>query len=120
MNYLCHFFATRADEWSNPVQEDGAWSGTMENPGKRFFLELGAKAVRKVNGMCDAAGLSYAREAIIRCGLSLDVSGRWHEKHLFLELQQIMSKYPRHFEGVPVPTPGAEPIRISGADIMPQ
>uniref|UniRef100_M4B587 Uncharacterized protein n=1 Tax=Hyaloperonospora arabidopsidis (strain Emoy2) TaxID=559515 RepID=M4B587_HYAAE len=65
-----------------------------------------------VDEMREAAGLSYARKEMIRCGLSLDVSGRWHKNQLSPELQQIISKYRRHFEGVPVPIPGA--------DIMPQ
>ena len=63
-----------ADELFNAVRRDGPWSGKLKNPGKRFFLELAAKLVRKVNEMRDAAGLSYARRAMIRCGLSLDVS----------------------------------------------
>ena len=110
----------RADEWSNAVRQDGAWSCKMKNPDKHCFLKMAAKAVQKVNEMRDAAGISYARKAMIRCGLSLDVSGRWHEKHLSPELQQIICKYRRHFEDVRVPIPGAEPVQISGADIMTQ
>ena len=79
---------------------------------------MAAKAVQKVNEMRDVAWISYARKAMIRCGLSLDVSGRWHEKQLSPQLQQIIYKYRRHFEDVPVPISGAEPIQISGADIM--
>ena len=41
---------------------NGAWSGKLKNPGKRFFLELAAEAVRKINEMRDAAGISYARK----------------------------------------------------------
>ena len=69
----------RADEWSNAVRRDGAWSGKMKNPGKRFFLKLAAKAVQKVYEMRDVDGISYARKAMIRYGLSPDVSGSWHE-----------------------------------------
>ena len=72
----------RDDEWSNDVRRDGEWSGKLNNLGKHFFLKLAAKAVQKVNEMRDVVGISFGRKALISCGLSLDVSGRWHEKHL--------------------------------------
>ena len=72
----------RADEWSNGVRRDGAWPVKLQNLVKRFFLELAAKADRKVNDMREASGISYARKQIIRYGFSLDVSRRWHEKQL--------------------------------------
>ena len=85
---------------------DGAWSGKLKNPGKRFFLELAAKSVRAVNSMRDVYGLFYARKAIIRCGMVRDVSGRWHEAQLSLELQTMIQRHRIHFEGTPVPLPG--------------
>lgn len=76
----------QAGEWSESVRANGSWSGKLKNPGKRFFLELAAKAVRAVNEQRDSTGLTYARKAMIRCGMALDVSGRWHEQQLTPEL----------------------------------
>jgi hypothetical protein len=44
-------------------------------------------------------GIGYARKAMIRCGLSLDVRGQWHVPQLSLELQQIVGKHLAHFDG---------------------
>jgi hypothetical protein len=57
------------------------------------------KAVQPVNAMRDANGIGYARKAMIRCGLWLDVTGRWHVPQLSVELQQIVGKHRPHFEG---------------------
>ena len=62
--------------WSNGVCRDGAWSGKLQNPGKWFFLQLVADSVRGVNLQRDANGLTFARKAMIRCGLALDVTGQ--------------------------------------------
>ena len=70
--------------------------------------------------MRDMAGISYARKEMFFCGLSLDVSGSWHEKQLSPELQQIFCKCRRHFECLAIPIPGAEPIQVFSGDIMPQ
>eukprot|EP00474_Spongospora_subterranea_P005517 CRZ05975.1 hypothetical protein [Spongospora subterranea] len=77
-------------------------SGKLQNPGKRFFLKLAAESVRKVNHMRDRQGLTYARKAMIRCGLSLNINGLWEESQLFPVLQEIIKKYPEHYEGCPV------------------
>ena len=58
-------------DWSDTVRKIGSWSGKLKNPGKRFFLELAATAVRAVNGMRDSYDLTYARESITRCGIAL-------------------------------------------------
>jgi hypothetical protein len=70
-----------------------------KNPGKTFVLHLAAKAVQRVNAMRDANGIGHARKALIRCGLSLDVTGQRHGPQLSLELQQIVGKYRAHFDG---------------------
>ena len=88
------------NDWSNNVRADGGWSGKLKNPGKSYFLQLAADCVRAVNAMRDYAGLTYARKAIIRCGLSLDVTGFWHVKQLTPELQAIIAKHKIHYEGV--------------------
>jgi hypothetical protein len=49
--------------------------------------------------MRDANGIGDARTAVIRCGLSLDVTGQWHVPQLSLELQQIVGKHRAHFDG---------------------
>ena len=52
-------------DWSDIVRKNGSWLGKLNNPGKRFFLEIAATAVRAVNGMRDSCGLTYARKYII-------------------------------------------------------
>ena len=66
----------RDDEWQEKVRSDGGWSGKLKNPGKSFFLRLAADAVRKVNEQRDANEITYARRAMIRCGLSLDLDAK--------------------------------------------
>jgi hypothetical protein len=101
------------DEWTTLWEAykfkaiaDGEWqkvSGAIKNPGKTFFLNLAAEAVRKVNAQRDSNGISYARKAMIRCGLSLDVNGQWHVGQLSPELLGIVAKYRQHFNGEIVP-----------------
>lgn len=74
-------------------------SGKLPNPGKSFFLHLASQAVRDVNGMRDENGLNYARKAMIRCGLSLDVNGQWRKEQLFPHLQMIIAEHRNHFNG---------------------
>ena len=94
-------------QWSNTVRSDGAWSGKLKNPGNTFFLRLAAKAVRNVNGMRDYNVITYARKAMIRCGMALDITGHWHETQLTPELQAIIAKYHEHYNGEPVLLPGS-------------
>jgi hypothetical protein len=75
----------------------------LQNPGKPFFLRLAAEVVRRVNEQRDQTGLTYAHKAMIRCGLSLDIAGEWHEKQLNRDLQIIIEKHHQHFEGLAVP-----------------
>lgn len=55
---------------------DRSWSGALQNSSKRFFLNSAAESVRALNVQRDKIGLTYARKAMIRCGLSKDVSGK--------------------------------------------
>jgi hypothetical protein len=69
------------EEYKYQAIKDGQWasgSGALQNPGKTFFLHVAAKAVQRVNVIRDANGIGYARKAMIRCGLSLEVTGQWH------------------------------------------
>jgi len=99
-----------SNAWQNKARSDGAWTGKLKNPGKRYFLSLAATAVRRVNALRDKNGLNYARKAMIRCGLSLDVDGKWCVEQLFSHLQEIISKYPVEFAGssVGLASPSAE------------
>jgi hypothetical protein len=92
-------------DWSDTVRMNGSWSGKLKNPGKCFLLELTARTVRAVNAMRDSCGLTYARKAMIRCGMALDVGGRWHESQLTPELQRVIGKYCIHYDGTPVSAP---------------
>jgi hypothetical protein len=40
---------------------------------------------------------------MIRYGLSLDITGKWHEKQLNRDLQIVIEKHCQHFEGLAVP-----------------
>jgi hypothetical protein len=44
--------------WQNEVRTDGAWSGKLHNPGKKFFLALAASSVNDVNRQVDSHGMS--------------------------------------------------------------
>jgi hypothetical protein len=60
----------KKSDWKNE-------SGKISNPGKRHFLQLAADAVRTVNNARDNNGVRYARTAMIRCGMGLDLCGEW-------------------------------------------
>jgi hypothetical protein len=62
-----------------------------------------ASSVRAVNLIRDKNGISYARKAMIRCGLSLDVTGQWHTGQLSSELQTIIKRHCKFFDGSVVP-----------------
>ncbi|KAE8966437.1 hypothetical protein PR001_g28407, partial [Phytophthora rubi] len=87
------------NEWQNKVRKDGSYSGKLKNPGKRFFLDLAATAVKEVNAKRDQNGINYARKAMMRCGLSLSVDGTWRTTQLFPHLLEIIKKYPEEFAG---------------------
>lgn len=74
-------------------------SGKLPNPRKKFFSKLAGRVVRDVNQMRDCNGLSYARKAMIRCGLAKDLNGQWCTSQLFLHLQNIITKYQEKFDG---------------------
>ncbi|KUF82788.1 hypothetical protein AM587_10006334 [Phytophthora nicotianae] len=89
----------RDNRWQNKIRKDGSWSGKLQNPGKRFFLQLAADAVKAVNLQKDKKGMSYARKAMIRCGLSLGIDGTWSIDQLYPHLREIISKHRAHFDG---------------------
>jgi hypothetical protein len=65
-------------------------------------LKLAAESVRKVNNQRDSNGIFYARKAMIRCGLSLNINGQWQVEQLSPELQEICKTHENHFKGEPV------------------
>ena len=73
----------------SPEWNDGVGSGKLPNPGKQFFLQLAARVVRDVNCMRDENGLSYARKAMIRCGLSQDLNGQWEPSSYFRTYKKL-------------------------------
>jgi hypothetical protein len=89
--------------WSNASRKGSAGSGKLRNPGKKFFLRLAADAVRDVNLQRDSNGLTYARKAMIRCGLARDVTGFWREQQLTPQLQTIINNHRSYFEGELLP-----------------
>lgn len=70
------------------------------------FLKLGAKSVLNVNRQMHENGINYSRKAIIQCGISLGLDGRWYEKQLKLEFQVIFSKESHFFHGQPIDPAG--------------
>lgn len=92
----------RENGYQDKIRSDGSWSGMLAQPGRRFFLKLAADSVRAVNSQRDKNGLTYARKAMIQCGLSKDVDGVWKVSQLRQELQNICRKYAANFNGEPV------------------
>ena len=68
-------------QWSNASKTGKTGSGKLRNPGKSFFLKLAADAIRDVNLQRDENSLTYARKAMISCGLSRDFTGVWRIEH---------------------------------------
>lgn len=103
----------RDNNWSDRVRADGTWSGKLQHPGKSYFLKLAADSVRAVNEQRDENGMTYARKAMIRCGLALDTDGIWRVEQLFPHLQTIVNKYRANFDGDEVTLPGDD-ATVSG------
>ena len=77
-----------------------AWnrSGLLPNPGNAYFLRLAADVVRDVNDQRDENGITYARKAMILCGMSLNTNGIWEIGQLKPELQNIIRKHRAEFD----------------------
>ena len=89
----------KEEQWQNNVRSNGNWSGKLRNPGKSYFLQLAADAVRRVNVMRDENNEKYSRKAMRLCGMALNNQGQWTVEMLGAELQEIVKKYPEHFNG---------------------
>lgn len=88
-----------ANNFSDNSSSANGWSGKLNNPGKRFFLELAADVVREVNARRDDSGMTLAHKAMVRCGLGLDSTGQWTTEMLYPHLRDIVEAYPDHFRG---------------------
>ena len=60
---------------------------------------MAAKAVRNVNMKRDSNGERYCRKTMRICELALNTSGAWEVSMLRPILQDIIAKYPDHFNG---------------------
>ena len=54
--------------------------------------------VRDVNDQRDENGITYARKAMILCGMSLNTNGIWEIGQLKPELQNIIRKHRAEFD----------------------
>jgi hypothetical protein len=84
--------------WQNKIRKDGSWVGKLQNPGKKLFLQLAADSVKAVNLQKDKNGVSYARKAMIRCGMSLGIDGSWSVNQLYPHLKKIVKKHLEHLK----------------------
>ncbi|KAL2643484.1 hypothetical protein R1flu_011071 [Riccia fluitans] len=98
------------DAWSRQWEEKkmekiaaGMWqgngvtgSGALQNPQKPYFLKLAAAVVKDVNNQITKKtcptdpDMNYDRKAMIRYGLSKNITGVWKEQQLSPELQNIV------------------------------
>ena len=59
-----------------------------------------AECIMELNVYKDKNGKTWARRAMVGCGLSVDDDGAWRIQQLFTHLQKIVEQYPDHFNGV--------------------
>eukprot|EP00173_Palmaria_palmata_P000203 Plantae.Rhodophyta-Palmaria_palmata.ctg10969.p1 GENE.Plantae.Rhodophyta-Palmaria_palmata.ctg10969~~Plantae.Rhodophyta-Palmaria_palmata.ctg10969.p1 ORF type:complete len:120 (-),score=34.60 Plantae.Rhodophyta-Palmaria_palmata.ctg10969:475-834(-) len=81
-------------------RDDARGSGKVLNPGKHYFLELGAETVRIARMRTDDSGINYARKAMVLYGMSLDVDGVWKVRQLKKELRELVKEYRALFDSV--------------------
>eukprot|EP00171_Calliarthron_tuberculosum_P023739 IDg23739t1 len=76
-------------------------SGKVNHPPRSWYMRLAVHCVNVVNAKRDEdLNISYARKAMIRCGLSKDVDGVWRKEQLFKNLRAIVDKHAANFHGV--------------------
>ena len=66
-------------------------------------MQLATNSVENVNRDVDCDNISYARKAMICCGLALGLDGSWSVGQLFPHLQEIIAKHLQYFQGEEVP-----------------
>lgn len=77
-------------------------SGKLKRSGKNFFSHVTTNAVGEVSQQRDRNELTFARKAMIRIGMSLNVNGLWEESQLFDRLQVIVAKHCSDIDGAHV------------------
>lgn len=85
--------AIRRGEWTKGPKS----SGSLANPGKRFFLETAAECVRLVN-LESGDGDNWAKKSMVLCGLDISSDGTWRVDQLSKQLREIIEKYPEDFK----------------------
>lgn len=70
-----------------------------QEPWEKFFLQVAANPVRQINQQRDKNGITFARKAKIRTGMSPNLKGLWEESQLFENLQAIITRHHSHFDG---------------------
>ena len=78
----------------------GDWrqgSGSLQNPGKKFFLETAAECVRLVNLERDKNGINWAKKSMILCGLDIGPCGYWKVEQLGRDLGDIVTEFEEDF-----------------------
>lgn len=63
---------------------------------------LAKKVVHDFNNQRDAEGITSARKAMIKCGMPLNLKGRWKVQQLTPDLSRIAYEQNAHFLGEPV------------------
>ena len=85
--------AIRRGEWMQGTKS----SGSLANPGKKFYLETAAECIRLVNGETDKEGRNWAKKSMVLCGLDVSSDGQWKEEQLSKPLQEIVARYRAEF-----------------------
>ena len=62
-------------------------------------MQLAVDSVEDVNSQVCTNGISFARKAMIQCGLALDIDGTWRINQLFPHLQEIIAMHQQYFDG---------------------
>lgn len=70
-----------AEEQRGLIEENALTDGgRLPNSGKSYFLQLAVDFIRDLNAELDQNGLTYARKAMILCGMDLNTREVWEEK----------------------------------------
>ena len=80
------------------VAPEATGCGTS-NPVKKFFLLLAKQTVQNVSNQRDGDGITFARKAMIRCGMSLYLNCRWEVEQLTPALRRIVDEQKAQFYG---------------------
>ncbi len=75
--------------------------------GKTFFSRLAPDAIREFNMVRDKYCVSFARKAMLQCGLGLK-KGVWKNFAIEAGASRNNSQDRSHFDGEPVPSLGAD------------